>query len=129
MKMKNVEVPVLDLRNISPEGIPELVKPVKNRHVEINLPLSVGDIEGRTFISQILIDVFEGESKRTKITSPLTEEEQEFIQLTDTFELAFSTVDPKKTEESIKNARKSWEECLKKANGDLEKARGLYDQL
>ena len=36
---------------------------------------------------------------------------------------------PKKTEESIKNARKSWEECLKKANGDLEKARELYDQL
>lgn len=127
--MKNVEVPVLDLRNISPEEITELVKPVKNRHVEINLPFSVGDIEGRTFISQILIDVFEGESKRIKITSPLTEEEQEFIQLTDTFELAFSTVDPKKTEESIKNARKSWEECLKKANGELEKARGLYDQL
>jgi hypothetical protein len=129
MEMKNVEVPVLDLRNISPEEITELVKPVKNRHVEINLPFSVGDIEGRTFISQILIDVFEGESKRIKITSPLTEEEQEFIQLTDTFELAFSTVDPKKTEESIKNARKSWEECLKKANGELEKARGLYDQL
>jgi hypothetical protein len=129
MEMKNVEVPVLDLRNISPEEITELVKPVKNRHVEINLPFSVGDIEGRTFISQILVDVFEGESKRIKITSPLTEEEQEFIQLTDTFELAFSTVDPKKTEESIKNARKSWEECLKKANGELEKARGLYDQL
>ena len=129
MKIKNVEVPVLDLRNISPEGIPELVKPVKNRHSEINLPFSVGDIEGRTFISQVLIDVFEGESKRPKITSPLTEEEQEFIQLTNTLELAFSTVDPKKTEESIKNARKSWEECLKKVNGDLEKARGLYDQL
>jgi hypothetical protein len=129
MKMKNVEVPVLDLRNISPERIPELVKPVKNRHVEINLPLSVGDIEGRTFISQILIDVFEGESKRAKITSPLTDGEQEFIQLTNTFELAFSTVDTKKTEDSIKNARKSWEECLKKVNGDLEKARELYDQL
>jgi hypothetical protein len=129
MKMKNVEVPVLDLRNISPERIPELVKPVKNRHSEINLPLSVGDIEGRTFISRVLIDVFEGESKRPKITSPLTEEEQEFIQLTNTLELAFSTVDPKKTEESIKNARKSWEECLKKVNGDLEKARELYDQL
>ena len=129
MKMKNVEVPVLDLRNIPRDRILDIVKPVKNRHSEINLPLSVGDIEGRTFISQILIDVFEGESKRTKITSPLTEEEQEFIQLTNTLELAFSTVDPKKTEESIKNARKSWEECLKKVNGDLEKARELYDQL
>jgi len=129
MKIKNVEVPVLDLRNIPRDRIPDIVKPVKNRHSEINLPFSVGDIEGRTFISQILIDVFEGESKRPKITSPLTEEEQEFIQLTNTLELAFSTVDPKKTEESIKNARKSWEECLKKVNGDLEKARELYDQL
>ncbi|HJH27276.1 MAG TPA: hypothetical protein C5S37_11055 [Methanophagales archaeon] len=129
MKLKNVEVPVLDLRNIPRDRILDIVKPVKNRHSEINLPLSVGDIEGRIFISQILIDVFEGESKRPKITSPLTEEEQEFIQLTNTLELAFSTVDPKKTEESIKNARKSWEECLKKVNGDIEKARELYDQL
>jgi hypothetical protein len=40
MKMKNVEVPVLDLRNIPRDRIPDIVKPVKNRHSEINLPFS-----------------------------------------------------------------------------------------
>ena len=129
MKIKNVEVPVLDLRNIPRDRIHDIIKPVEDRHTEINLPSSVGDIAGRTVISQILIDVFEEGSKRVKITTPLTEEEQEFIQLTNTFELAFSTVDPQKTEKSIKNARDRWEECLKEANGDLEKARELYDQL
>jgi len=129
MKMKNVEIPVLDLRNVPPGRISDIVKPVENRHAEINLPSSVGDIAGGTFISQILIDVFEGVSKGVKITTPLTEEEQEVIQLTNSFELAFSTIDSKKTEESIKNAKECWEECLKEANGDLEKARKLYDQI
>jgi len=129
MKMKNVEIPVLDLRNVPPGRISDIVKPVENRHAEINLPSSVGDIAGGTFISQILIDVFEGVSKGVKITTPLTEEEQEVIQLTNSFELAFSTIDSKKTEESIKNAKECWEECLKEANGDLEKARKLYDQV
>ena len=129
MKMKNVESPVLDLRNIPRDRIPDIVKPVEKIHTEINVPSSVGDIAGGTYISQILIDVFERGSKRVKITTPLTEEEQEFIQLTNTLELAFSMVDPQKTEESIKNARRRWEECLKKANGDLKKARELYDQL
>ncbi|MBC8521494.1 MAG: hypothetical protein H8D26_05835 [Methanomicrobia archaeon] len=127
--MKNVEIPVLDLRNVPPGRISDIVKPVENRHAEINLPSSVGDIAGGTFISQILIDVFEGVSKGVKITTPLTEEEQEFMELTNTLELAFSTIDSKKTEESIKNAKECWEECLKEANGDLEKARKLYDQV
>lgn len=129
MTMENVEIPVLDLRNVPPDRISDIVEPVENRHAEINLPSSAGDIAGRTFISQILVDVFKRESKRVKITIPLTEEEEELIQLTNSFELAFSTVDSKKTEESIKNARDRWEECLKEANGDLEKARELYDQL
>ncbi len=33
-----------------------------------------------------------------------------------------------KIEESIRHAREMWEECLKEANGDLEKARRLYDE-
>lgn len=129
MKMENVEIPVLDLRNVPPDRISDIVEPVENRHAEINLPSSVGDIAGGTFISQILVDVFEGVSKGVKITTPLTEEEEELIQLTNSFELAFSTIDSKKTEESIKNAKECWEECLKEANSDLEKARKLYDQL
>lgn len=73
--------------------------------------------------------ILEGEDAREFEASLLTEEEQEFIELTDALELAFSTVDSKKTEESIRNARERWEECFKKANGDLEKACELYDQL
>jgi len=124
-----VEIPVLDLRNIPRDRIPDIIKPVEDRHTEINLPSSVGDIAGRTVISQILIDVFKEEKKRPKIASLLTEEEKEFLELTDALELAFSTVDSKKTEESIRNARDRWEDCLKKANGDLEKARELFDLL
>lgn len=123
------ENPLLDLRSIPPGEIPDIVKEVKNRHGEIDFPYSVGDIEGRTIVSQIMVDVFKGGKKRAEITSLLTEEEEEFLELTDALELAFSTVDSKKTEESIRNTRERWEDCLKKANGDLEKARELFDLL
>lgn len=123
------EIPLLDLRSIPKKDIPDIVKEVKTRHGEIDFPYLVGDIEGRTIVSKIVVDVFKEEINRPKIVSLLTEEEQEFIELTDALELAFSTVDSKKTEESIRNARDRWEDCLKKANGDLEKARELFDLL
>jgi len=122
------EIPLLDLRSIPSREIPSLVKEVREQHGEIEFPLLVGDIKGKTLISQISIDVFEEETKRPRITSLLTEEEQEFRGLTDALGLAFSTVDSKKTQESIRNARERWEECLNEANGDLEKAREVYDQ-
>lgn len=59
----------------------------------------------------------------------MTQIKQEFIELTDGLKLAFRTVDGEKTEESIRSAKKEWDKCLKKANGDLEKAEKLYDQL
>ena len=34
----------------------------------------------------------------------------------------------KMIEESINNARKRWEQCLKEANGNIKKARELYDR-
>lgn len=123
--MKDVEIPILDFRKGSYTKIP---KSVPARYPEINLPLSVGDVEGKTFVSQILVDVFESGKSESKVT-PLSAEEQEFIKLIDTLELAFSSVDSEKTEESIKNAGDRWEECLKKTNGDIEKAREVYDQL
>lgn len=130
MKTK-VEIPLLDLRKISTEesSIPEIRKYMKNLPVEeVDLHLLMSDIKGKgTIISHILIDVFEG--KKVKRALPLTEREHEFLDLVGSLTSAFSTVDSKKTEESIENAKKRWEECLKVANGDLEKAEKLYDQL
>lgn len=90
------ENPLLDLRSIPPGEIPDIVKEVKTRHGEIDFPYSVGDIEGRTIVSQIMVDVFKEKKKRAEITSLLTEEEKEFLELTDALELAFSTADSKK---------------------------------
>lgn len=33
-----------------------------------------------------------------------------------------------KIEQSINNAREWWEQCLNEANGDIKKARELYDK-
>ena len=40
----------------------------------------------------------------------------------------FSGKKDKMIEQSIKNARERWEKCLEEVNGDIEKARGLYDK-
>ena len=34
-----------------------------------------------------------------------------------------------KIQQSIDNARKRWRQCLEEANGDLQKARELYDKM
>lgn len=75
------------------------------------------------------LDVSLKKGKRVKAALPSTEEEREFEDLVTSLTSAFSTVNSKKTEESIENARKRWEECLKAANGDLEKAEKLYDRV
>lgn len=75
------------------------------------------------------LDVSLKKEERVKADLPSTEEEREFVDLVTSLTSAFSTVDSKKTEESIENARKRWEECLEAANGDLEKAEKLYDQV
>ena len=53
--------------------------------------------------------------------------DEEFEQLVEAFERAFATVNGKKTEQSILNARELWDECLKEADSNFEKARKLYD--
>ncbi len=126
-----VEIPLLDLRKIPAEETPypEIRKYIKNLPVEdMDLHLLMNDVKGKgTVISHILIDVFEG--KEIKRALPLTEEEHEFLDLVHSLMSAFSTVDSKKTETAIENARRRWEECLKAVNGDLEKAEKLYDRL
>jgi hypothetical protein len=34
-----------------------------------------------------------------------------------------------KIEQSINNARKRWEQCLKETDGNIKKARELYDKI
>lgn len=75
------------------------------------------------------LDVSLKKEERVKKVLPSTEEEREFVDLVTSLTSAFSTVDSKKTEESIENARRRWEKCLEAANGDLEKAEKLYDQV
>ena len=53
--------------------------------------------------------------------------DKEFEQLVEAFERAFATVNGRKTEQSTSNAREQWDECLKEAEGNFEKARKLYD--
>ena len=127
MRPKCVEIPVLDLRKVPADRIPDLVKSLRSKHHEINSPFVDDDLKG-ALISQIQGNVFD-DAKRSKITRQLTEEEQEFIELTDALEVAFSTLDSSKTEESIRNARMRWAECLRKTNGDLDRACELYDQV
>jgi len=54
-------------------------------------------------------------------------EDDEFEEIISVLKKAFATVNGKKTEQSIANARKLWIECLKEAGNNLEKARELYD--
>lgn len=61
------ENPLLDLRSIPPGEIPDIVKEVKNRHGEIDFPHSVGDIEGRMIVSQIMVDVFKGKKREPRL--------------------------------------------------------------
>jgi len=127
MGTKCVEIPVLDLRKVPHDRIPDLVKSLRSKHSEIEFPFLDDDLKG-ALISHIQGDVFE-DAKRPKLTIQITKEEQEFVELTDALEVAFSTLDSSKTAESIRNARERWEECLRKTNGDLDKACELYDQL
>lgn len=53
--------------------------------------------------------------------------DKEFDQLVEAFERAFATVNGRKTEQSISNAREQWNVCLKEAEGNFEKARKLYN--
>ena len=54
-------------------------------------------------------------------------EDKEFEQLVEAFEKAFATVNGRKTEQSILNAREQWNVCLEEAEGNFERARKLYD--
>ena len=54
-------------------------------------------------------------------------EDKEFEQLVEAFERAFATVNGRKTEQSISNAREQWNECLKEADSNFEEARKLYN--
>ena len=54
-------------------------------------------------------------------------EDEEFEQLVEAFERAFATVNGRKTEQSILNAREQWNVCLEEAEGNFEKARKMYD--
>ncbi len=78
-------------------------------------------------VSSLDVSLKKGEKVKTAL--PSTEEEREFEDMITSLTSAFSTVNSKKTEEAIENARKRWGECLKAANGDLEKAERLYDQV
>lgn len=51
--------------------------------------------------------------------------DKEFEQLVEAFEKAFATVNGRKTEQSISNARERWNECLSEADSNFEKAREL----
>ena len=53
--------------------------------------------------------------------------DEEFEQLVEAFERAFATVNRRKTEQSISNAREKWDICLKEADSNFEKARKLYN--
>ena len=53
--------------------------------------------------------------------------DKEFEQLVEAFERAFATVNGRKTEQSILNARELWNVCLEEAEGNFERARKLYN--
>lgn len=67
---------------------------------------------------------------KERVTHPkLLEKEMELVKLTSNFKKILNRSHYKKTMQAIKRSRSLWECCLKKAKGDIEKARQMYDKM
>lgn len=125
--MQKIEIPYEFEQSPFPEKITEIEKVVKVFSAEdMSMILTSVDANKReSETTKVTVDVFKNIGK---IIVNL-KRELEFQDLIISFTKTFSAVDEKQTKKSIENAAKRWREALKKANGDVQKARAIYDQL